>query len=286
MSKKINIGLIQMQCGNDVNANLKKAEAKIKEATNKGAQIIALSELFSAPYFCQKEKDPNAIKFLETIPSGTTFEMLSKAAKDNKVIVVGGSIYETGENGKLYNTAVIFDIDGSVFLKYRKMHIPHDPRYYEQNYFEKGNLGYQIADTRYGKISVLICYDQWFPEASRILTLKGADLIFYPTAIGNFTDQEAFEGDWQKAWEDVQRGHAIANNIYVAPINRVGIEDKLEFWGGSFVADPFGKILAHGGNNEEIILAEIDLDHAERVREEWGFFHNRRPESYEEILNS
>lgn len=280
---KTKIALIQIAPVANTQENVQKAVEKISEAAQKGAQIVALQELFTAPYFCQSEKDPEAVKYAEAIPGPTT-KALSQAAKDNKVIVVGGSVFEKAEDGKLYNTSVIFDIDGSELLKYRKMHIPHDPRYYEQNYFEKGNLGFNVAKTRYGNLSVLICYDQWFPEAARILTLKGADLIFYPTAIGRFTDEEPFEGDWQKGWEDVQRGHGIANNIYVASINRVGIEGKLAFWGGSFVSDPFGTVLTHAGDKEEIIYADVDLEHAHRVREEWGFFRNRRQDSYGPLL--
>lgn len=282
---KTKVALIQIAPSANVQENVQKVVKKIEEAAKNGAQIVALQELFSAPYFCQSEKDPEAVKYAESIPGPTT-DALSKAAKDNKVLLVGGSIFEKGEDGKFYNTSVIFDIDGSVLTKYRKMHIPHDPRYYEQNYFEKGNLGYQVAKTRYGNIGVLICYDQWFPEAARTLTLMGADLIFYPTAIGRFTDEEPFEGDWQKGWEDVQRGHGIANNIYVAPINRVGTEGNLAFWGGSFVSDPFGTVIAHATNQEEIIYAEVDMEHAHRVREEWGFFRNRRTDSYGKLTEN
>lgn len=279
---EVTLGLIQMACSDDAAVNLENAVRLIADAAKKGAQIVCLQELFTAPYFCQEEKSPHAMRFVEKVP-GPTIKILQKAAKENNVIVVGGSLFEKGDDGKFYNTAVIIDVDGSVLVKYRKMHIPHDPRYYEQNYFEPGNLGYPIAETKYGKIAVLICYDQWFPEAARMMALNGAEIIFYPTAIGRFTDEEGWEGDWQKAWEGVQCGHAIANTVYVAPVNRVGVEGKLAFWGGSFVSDPFGNVIAHAGDKEEILLAKVDLSRVHRTREEWGFFRNRRPDSYSQL---
>lgn len=279
---EVTLGLIQMTCGDSAQVNLKKAVAHIATAAKKGAQIVCLQELFTAPYFCQQPRPSGALGYAESIPGNTT-KTLSAAAKEHHIVLVAGSVFEKGDDGKFYNTAVIIDADGSVLVKYRKMHIPHDPRYYEQNYFEPGNLGYPIAETKYGKIAVLICYDQWFPEAARMMALNGAEIIFYPTAIGRFTDEEGWEGDWQKAWEDVQRGHAIANNVYVAPVNRVGVEGKLAFWGGSFVSDPFGKVIAHAAAKEEILLAKVDLSRVHRIREEWGFFRNRRPDSYDRL---
>lgn len=278
---KVKIALVQMSMSANSKDNLEKAIKMINEAARKGAQIVCLPEIFTSPYFPQEEKF-DASQFLEHIP-GPSYEILSKAAKEHKVILIGGSIFEKNNN-KNYNTAMVFDETGKFLGKYRKMHIPHDPNFYEQNYFEKGDLGYQIFNTKFGKIAVLICYDQWFPEAARIVSLMGAELIFYPTAIGTLDGVEQSEGNWQQAWEAVQRGHAIANGVVIATTNRIGKEGKTKFWGGSFVYDQFGTILAKGKDKEEIIFAEINTELGKNVKEGWRFFCNRRPETYKKLV--
>lgn len=274
------IALIQFAMSNDPKKNLEKAVSMIKDAAKKGAKIICLPEVFTSPYFPQEEKF-DASLYLEKIP-GPSYEALSKAAKENHVVLIGGSIFE--KDKKNYNTSMVFDETGNFLGKYRKMHIPHDPNFYEQNYFEKGDFGYQIFSTKFGKIAVLICYDQWFPEAARIVSLMGAELIFYPTAIGTLDGVEQSEGNWQQAWEGVQRGHAIANGVVVAAVNRIGKEGKTKFWGGSFIYDQFGTLLAKGKDKEEIVFAEINLENGKNVKEGWRFFYNRRPESYGKII--
>lgn len=280
MERKVKVAIIQMGMSDSIETNLEKATRKIDEAAKIGAKIIALPELFTTPYFPQDEKTEK--DFPEEIPGKTT-ELLSKSAKENQIILVAGSIYEKAGN-KQYNTSVVVDESGKILGKYRKMHIPHDPNFYEQCYFEKGDLGYQIFKTKYGNIGVLICYDQWFPEAARALALMGADIIFYPTAIGTVKGVEQKEGDWQHAWETVQIGHGIANCIHIAPINRVGTEKEMDFFGGSFISGPFGKILAHAGNKEEVLIGECDFSENQFVRDGWRFFKERRPETYKKLL--
>jgi agmatine deiminase len=280
---KVKVALIQMGMGEERNENVAKALSLISSAAKKGANIVCLPELFTAPYFPQEEK-AKAEKYAETIPGHTT-EALSKAARENKVVIVGGSVFERDQKTKkFYNTAVVFDETGKMLGKYRKMHIPHDPSFYEQNYFERGDLGYKIFETTYGKLGTLICYDQWFPEAARVLALMGADMIFYPTAIGFVRGVEQAEGSWQNAWEVVQRGHGIANATAICAVNRVGKEGDMIFWGGSFISSQFGTVLARGFEKEEVILAEVDLDLGRKVKEGWRFFHNRRPESYKKLV--
>lgn len=279
MTREVVLGLIQMRMSSSVEANLRKAVEKIKEAASKGAQVVCLPELFNSLYFPQEEK---ANAFSEEIP-GKVSEALSKAAKENKVVVVGGSIFERS-GGKFFNTSMVFDENGKLLGKYRKMHIPQDDKFFEQNYFAQGDLGFQVFDTRFGKISVLICFDQWFPEAARVCALKGAEIIFYPTAIGRVDGIEQVEGDWREAWTDVQRGHAIANNLVVAGVNRVGREGCIDFWGSSFVSDAFGKIVVRGSEKEEVVIAKVDLSHGKDIREGWRFLHNRRPEAYKKIV--
>ncbi|MEK6982491.1 MAG: carbon-nitrogen hydrolase [Candidatus Micrarchaeota archaeon] len=282
-NSKFKVALLQMKMSDSVSENLKKAVKMIKSASKKGANIVCLPELFNTPYFPIQEK-ADALKYAESIP-GPTSEVLSIAAKEANVVLVAGSIYEKDSaTGKLYNTSMVFDENGLMLGKYRKMHIPHDPGFYEQNYFEKGDLGYKVFQTKYGNVGILICYDQWFPEAARTLALMGADIIFYPTAIGWAKNVEPVEGNWQKAWEGVQVGHAIANNLIIAPVNRCGVEKNTTFWGGSFVSNAFGAILAKGKDKEKIIITECDLAHSKHVREGWRFFYNRRPESYGKLV--
>ena len=277
----LKVGLVQMAMSSDVTDNLEKAVRMSEEAASRGANIICLPELFTTLYF-PREEDPEGKRergvFLSTIP-GLVTETLSDLAERTSTVVIGGSIYEAAEDG-LYNTATVFEKDGKMLGKYRKTHIPHDECFYEQHYFKPGDTGFLSFPTSLGKVSALICYDQWFPEAARCCALQGAELIFYPTAIGTVRGIGEAEGDWQEAWENVMRGHAIANAVPVCAVNRVGTEGDSEFFGGSFVCDAFGKTLARAGKGEEVLVAEVDMDHGKRVREGWRFFHNRRPECY------
>jgi len=276
----IRLGLVQMSMESTLEANCKKASKLISEAAKKGANIVCLPELFTSPYFPQDEKTDGSV-FAEEIPGEST-RMLSDAAMENSVVLVGGSIYEK-HHKKFYNTSVVFDEKGKLLGKYRKVHIPHDPHFYEKNYFSQGDLEFQIFETKYGKIAPLICYDQWFPEAARCAALKGADIIVYPTAIGLVKGMEQSEGNWQDAWTTVMRGHAIANNVAVAAVNRIGIEKNMQFWGQSFICSQFGAMLKKGSSKEEIIMADIDSELKDEIRKGWGFFQNRRPETYSRI---
>jgi agmatine deiminase len=260
--------------------NLKKTLEKVEEAAKKGAQIICLQELYRTRYFPQEEKQ-DAAKYSETIPGEST-QAFAKFAKKYKTVIIV-PLFEKAPNGKFYNSAVVIDADGKLLDTYHKIHVPQDPMFYEQNYFELGDLGYKIYNTAYAKIGVLICYDQWFPEAARILTLKGAEIIFYPTAIGYIKDHTSADGDWHDAWQTVQRGHAIANGVHLAAVNRVGEEGELQFWGGSFVCDAFGKVIAEAGGKEEVIVAKVDLAFNKRIRDGWGFLKNRRPDTYKPL---
>ena len=284
MKETVTIGLAQMEMRSDPSSNLDRAVEMIAEAKEKGADVVCLPELFTSTYFAQYS-NPERVEMegvpLELIP-GNTAEKLSACAKRHHVIVVGGSIYERDGAG-LFNTCMTFDQEGRTLGKYRKVHIPHDEHFYEQHYFTPGDLGFKVYETGKGKIGTLICYDQWFPEAARINALMGADMVFYPTAIGTVRGVEPAEGDWQQAWENVMRGHAIANGMVVAAVNRAGNEDQMDFWGGSFVIDAFGTTLVRAGAMEQVVTATIDLEHGRNVREGWRFFHNRRPDQYGRI---
>jgi predicted amidohydrolase len=263
--------------------NVRRARERIAEAAKRGARIVCLPELFLSRYFCQEKGDRSAFELAETIPGPTT-EQLGDVAARHRIVLIGGSILERGTNGNFYNTAPVLGPDGTLLGAYRKTHIPEDPRYHERHYFSPGDTGIRVFETPFGAIAVLICYDQWFPEAARIAVLKGAEIIFYPTAIGHLTDEEPEEGNWQKAWEDIQRGHAIANSVYIAAVNRIGIEGKIAFFGGSFVSDPFGNVLARAGSTEEVLIVSCDLSKNEELREGWGFLRNRRPDAYGELI--
>ncbi len=272
------IGLIQTAVGGDTDRNLAHALDAAKAAIREGARILCLPELYRTPYFPQYDgRDASA--YAETIPGASTIAFSALAREESVVIIV--PLYERTMAGECYNTAVVIDADGRLLPPYRKVHIPFDPLFYEKTYFRPGDQ-YQVYDTRYGRIAVLICYDQWFPEAARAVVLKGAEIIFYPTAIGRIAgEEEPPEGNWRDAWETVQRGHAIANSVHVAAVNRVGDEGDIRFFGSSFVADAFGNVLARAGETDEAILvADVDLSMNESVREGWGFFRNRRPETY------
>jgi N-carbamoylputrescine amidase len=272
-----------MACASDPAANLRTALARIAEAAQQGAEIVCLQELFRSQYFCQKE-DPAVFDLAEPIPGPST-DALGKAAAEHGVAVIG-SIFERRAPGLYHNTAVIIDADGSLRGRYRKMHIPDDPLYYEKYYFSPGDLGFESFAVRGTQVGVLVCWDQWFPEAARLTSLKGAQILFYPTAIGWHPAEKAEFGAAQhEAWELIQRSHALANGVFVAVTNRVGREGSLQFWGASFVADPFGRILARAGHErEELVIARCDLRLIEQTRRHWPFLRDRRVDAYAGLL--
>jgi len=281
-------GLVQMSCSTDAGENLAKAEARIREAAAKGAQIVCLQELFRSQYFC-REEDARLFDLAESIPGPST-DRLSAVARETNVVVIA-SLFEKRAAGLYHNTAAIIDADGSLLGMYRKMHIPDDPLYFEKFYFTPGDLGFRTFDTAVGRIATLVCWDQWYPEAARLASLGGANILFYPTAIGWHPAEKAEFGEVQHdAWRTIQRGHAIANGIYVAAVNRVGFEGPadrgLEFWGGSFVADPFGRVLAEGSHDkEQILVVEIDPAKIDETRRNWPFLRDRRIDAYGPITS-
>jgi N-carbamoylputrescine amidase len=277
--KQVSLGLIQMSAGDDVAANLAKALERISSAAKNGAQIICLQELFRSRYFCQSEHARN-FKLAEPIPGATT-EALGDLARQREVVIIA-SIFEKRSAGVYHNTAVVIDADGSIAGKYRKMHIPDDPLYYEKFYFTPGDLGFPSFETRYARVAALVCWDQWFPEGARLAALGGAEILFYPTAIGWIPNEPKGVAENQRAaWQLIQRSHAVANGIFVAAVNRVGREGKIKFWGQSFVAGPLGEIVAQaGGNREEILLARCDLRNIEETRQSWPFLRDRRIDAY------
>ena len=275
----VTVGLIQMSCGPEPRANLKKAIGRISEAAKKGAQIVCLQELFRSQYFCQNEDIKN-FKLAETIP-GPSIEALIKVARQKKIVIVA-SVFEKRTAGIYHNTAVVIDANGKIAGKYRKMHIPDDPLYYEKFYFTPGDLGFRTHETKYGKIGALVCWDQWFPEAARLTALSGAQFLFYPTAIGWLPDEKPeMRRAQHSAWETIQRAHAIANGVFVAVVNRVGHEGQLNFWGQSFVADPFGRIIAKASSDkEEVLIVDCDIDQIDETRQNWPFLRDRRIDYY------
>ncbi len=279
----VTLGLIQMTSGANPAENLAKAIERSEVAAKKGAQIVCLQELFRSRYFCQSENHRN-FKLAEPIPGPST-EALSATARQKKIVIVA-SLFERRSAGIYHNTAVVIDADGSIAGKYRKMHIPDDPLYYEKFYFTPGDLGFPSFATRYAKISALICWDQWFPESARLAALSGAQILFYPTAIGWIPKEpRAVAQNQRNAWELIQRSHAVANGVYVASVNRVGREGKIKFWGHSFVSGPFGEIVARsGGEREEILLARCDLGKIEETRQSWPFLRDRRIDAYGSLL--
>ncbi len=284
-----------MQCSPDPDENLKKAASQVREAARRGAQVICLPELFRTQYFCQRE-DAALFDLAEPVPGETT-EALAKVAREAKVAVIV-SVFEKRAPGVYHNTAVTLDSDGAIRGIYRKMHIPDDPLYYEKFYFTPGDLGFKAFDTQYGRVGTLVCWDQWYPEGARLTALQGAHILFYPTAIGWHPAEKAEFGEVQHdAWRTIQRAHAIANGVYVAVVNRVGHETGnirgnqapgagLEFWGRSFLCDPFGKVLAEASHDrEEMLVGEVDLRVLEDVRRNWPFLRDRRIDSYAPITN-
>ena len=284
--KTFKIGLVQMRCSTDPADNLARARARIVEAAGRGAALVCLPELFRSQYFCQTEDHAN-FDLAEPIPGPST-AALAETARENRVVVIA-SLFERRAAGVYHNTAVIIDADGKLVGSYRKMHIPDDPLYYEKFYFTPGDLGFRAFDTACGRIGTLVCWDQWYPEAARLTALAGADVLFYPTAIGWHPSEKAEFGAGQAAaWQTAQRAHAIANGVYVAAVNRVGHEkppgvevEGIEFWGGSFVADPFGQIMAEASRDkEETLIVTCDRQHQETVRRHWPFLRDRRIDAY------
>jgi N-carbamoylputrescine amidase len=287
MQDSFRIGLVQSSCSLDPNENLAKTEWKVREAAARGAQVICLQELFRSQYFC-REENAELFALAESIPGPST-ETLGKLARELKVVIVA-SLFERRASGLYHNTAAVLGPDGEIAGLYRKMHIPDDPLYFEKYYFTPGDLGFGSIATPYGSLGVLVCWDQWYPEGARIAALSGADLLVYPTAIGWHPSEKAQYGAAQlDAWRTIQRAHAIANGIYVAAVNRVGYEGPpehgLEFWGSSFVADPFGQVVAQAScDQEEILIAECDPRRMEEVRRNWPFLRDRRIDAYAPIL--
>jgi N-carbamoylputrescine amidase len=288
-ASKFTIGLVQMRCGLDPRENLDKAAARVVEAAVGGAEIVCLQELFRSQYFCQSE-DHARFDLAEPIPGPST-QLLGRLAREKGVVVIA-SLFERRAPGLYHNTAAILDADGSVRGLYRKMHIPDDPLYYEKFYFTPGDLGFTAHDTKFGRIGTLVCWDQWYPEGARLTALKGADVLFYPTAIGwHPREKQQYGAAQASAWQTIQRAHAIANGVYVAACNRVGHEGALsdgsggiEFWGGSFVCDPFGVVLKEASrSDEEILIVECDRGRIEEVRRNWPFLRDRRIDAYAPI---
>ena len=286
-SRLVRVGLVQQRVGPDIAANLEHAIAGIRDAAKRGATLVCLQELFNWYYFCQRE-DHAFFKLAEAIPGPTTAR-LSDVARELGVVIVA-SLFEKRAEGLYHNTAAVIDADGEYLGKYRKMHIPDDPQFYEKFYFTPGDLGFRVWNTRVGKIGVLICWDQWYPEAARLTAMQGAEILIYPTAIGWLPPEKAEYGERQQAaWETMQKSHAVANGCYVVAINRTGHEvlpgseaghPGIEFWGGSFVADPSGRVLAKAGQDEEVLTVDCDLTAVDTVRTHWPFLRDRRIDAY------
>jgi N-carbamoylputrescine amidase len=290
MADKFTVGLVQMKCTRNKEENLTRATEKIREAAKRGAQVISLHELFAGEYFCRTE-DAALFDLAEPVPGPTT-ERLAKVAKELKVALVV-SVFERRAAGVYHNTCAVMDADGSYLGKYRKMHIPDDPLYYEKFYFTPGDLGFLNFDTRFARVGVQICWDQWYPEGSRLTAMKGAQVIFYPTSIGWHPHEKGEVGAAQlDSWKTIQKAHAVANGIYVAVVNRVGYEGKpekgdagLQFWGNSFVADPSGQVIAEAAQDkDEILVVECDPAKSEDTRRNWPFFRDRRIDAFGGLL--
>jgi N-carbamoylputrescine amidase len=284
-SRIVQLGLVQRRASRDAAENLRRTIEGIREAAGRGAQIVCTQELFLGPYFCQTE-DHEFFKLAEPIPGPTT-QAMQALAKELGVVIVA-SLFEKRAEGLYHNTAAIIDADGSYLGKYRKMHIPDDPQYLEKFYFTPGDLGFKAWDTKFGRIGVLVCWDQWYPEGARLTAMQGAEILFYPTAIGWLVPEKAEYGERQaNSWETIQRAHAIANGVYVCAVNRVGHEagpnEGIEFWGGSFVADPSGIVVAKAGQEEEVLVVPVDLARVDVQRTHWPFLRDRRIDAYQDL---
>ncbi|WP_209331567.1 carbon-nitrogen hydrolase [Lunatimonas salinarum] len=283
-SKSVRVGLLQLACCADPAHNMRKTVEGIRKLAQDGAQIVCLQELFRSLYFCDVE-DYSNFKLAEPIPGPST-DTLAELAKELGVVIVA-SLFEKRAEGLYHNTTAVLDADGAYLGKYRKMHIPDDPGYYEKFYFTPGDLGYKVFATKFGKLGVLICWDQWYPEAARITSLMGADILFYPTAIGWHKDQDSQTNqDQYQAWQTIQRSHSVANGVPVVSVNRVGIEGDMKFWGGSFVSNAFGRVEFQADHEAETSqVVEISLEGSDRYRTHWPFLRDRRIDSYNPILN-
>lgn len=279
---KVKVGLVQLSCTKDKEYNIQKTIESIRKAAQKGANIVCLEELFSSLYFCDVEDYEN-FKLAEPIPGKTT-SMLEEIAKELGIVIIA-SMFEKRAHGLYFNTTAVIDADGIYLGKYRKMHIPDDPGYYEKFYFTPGDTGYMTFKTKFGRIGVLICWDQWYPEAARITALMGAEILFYPTAIGWAKSQDNETNTEQyNAWQTIQRSHAIANGVHVVSVNRTGVEGEMQFWGGSFVSNPFGTVMYQAPHLEEDInVIEIDLEKTDHYRTHWPYLRDRRIDSYQPI---
>jgi len=274
----ISVGLVQMACSLDASKNLEKAVDSIRAAAKQGAQIICLPELFLTQYFCQTE-DPDNFSLAEPL-SGPTSTSLSNLAKELQVVLIV-PLFEKRTQGIYHNTAIVIDADGSIAGTYRKMHIPDDPCFFEKFYFTPGDTGFKSFSTRYGKVGVLICWDQWFPEAARLTALSGAQFLFYPTAIG-YQDEDAKVSQQQiSAWETIQKSHAISNGVFLASVNRVGRENALTFWGKSFICNPFGEVIGQAEDEPQTLIAKCPLSEIESTRQNWPFLRDRRVDAYQ-----
>ncbi|MDX1585722.1 MAG: carbon-nitrogen hydrolase [Balneolaceae bacterium] len=281
--RRVTLGLIQSSCSENIEKNIDTAVDRIHSAADKSAEIILLQELFNTTYFCQS-MDDRFFDWSESIP-GPVSEQFCTLAAELRVVIVA-PYFERRAAGVYHNSLIVIDTDGTLMGTYRKKHIPDDPSFYEKYYFTPGEDEYQVYDTKYAKVGPLICWDQWYPEAARITALKGAEILVYPTAIGTLPDEdEAMGKEFLEAWQTIQRSHAIANGCFVASINRVGVEEQVRFWGHSFVAGPFGQVLAEAGSDEEVVISEIDLTKIEKQRQIWPFFRDRRIDTYGPILN-
>lgn len=278
----IRVGLVQTHAEADANSNLARTLDLVAEAAERGARVVCLQELFRTPYFCQAE-DAQHFRLAEPVPGPTT-RALGEAAKRHGITIVG-SLFEKRAAGLFHNTAVLLGPDGEVAGIYRKMHIPDDPRFYEKFYFTPGDLGFPAFDTAAGRLGVLICWDQWYPEAARLTALKGARILFYPTAIGTWSGELEQRSTQHDAWRTMQRAHAIANGVFVVAVNRVGVEGALHFWGRSFVARPDGTVAAEAGAEEEVLVVDCDLSQVDEAREGWPFFRDRRIDAYGDITS-
>lgn len=281
--RKVKIGIAQMTCTGDKDANIRRYTEQIRQLVADGAQIVCLQELFASLYFCDEERYQN-FQLAEPIPEGPTTKHLMALAKELGVVLIA-SMFEKRAEGLYHNTTAVIDADGSYLGKYRKMHIPDDPGYYEKFYFTPGDLGYKVFNTRFGRLGVLICWDQWYPEAARITALRGAEMLFFPTAIG--WDERQSESDnceQYEAWQTIQRAHSVANGIPVVSVNRTGKEGGMQFWGGSFITNAFGRVLYQAPHYEEALhVEEIDLDESDHYRRHWPYLRDRRIDSYAPI---
>ena len=276
----ISVGLVQMACSPDASQNLEKAVDSIRAAAKQGAQIICLPELFLTQYFCQTE-DPGNFSLAEPLP-GPNSKILSNLAKELHVVLIV-PLFEKRTQGIYHNTAIVIDADGSIAGTYRKMHIPDDPCFFEKFYFTPGDTGFKSFSTRYGKVGVLICWDQWFPEAARLTALSGAQFLFYPTAIG-YQDEDAKVSQQQiSAWETIQKSHAISNGVFLASVNRVGRENALTFWGKSFICNPFGEVIGQAEDEPQVLIAKCPLSEIESTRQNWPFLRDRRVDAYQDL---